>query len=146
MTTPTRDLATREDLETLIRTFYRRLFADEVMGPIFTDIAQMDLEAHIPTMCDFWENHLWQTGHYRGGMMAVHLRLDRLIPLEQHHFMRWMDAWEATVDELFVGPNAALLKMTASRVAGNMIRRFDEIHGRASGPMVSPIRWVPPRG
>lgn len=144
VTTPTRDIETRDDIANLMRTFYSRMFEDEVMGPIFVDVAKMDLEAHIPVMCDFWELQLFQKPGYRGGMMAVHFRLHMMMDgegLEHHHFMRWMDYWESTLDDLFEGPRATWAKTVASRVGRNMSQRIDEVSGRAVEPITSQIRF-----
>ena len=80
-----RDIETREDIAQLMRAFYGRMFEDEVMGPIFLDVAKMDLEAHIPIMCDFWELQLFQKPGYRGGMMAVHFRVHMKMNLGAAH-------------------------------------------------------------
>jgi len=37
------DLAGRDDIETLARAFYERAFADDLLGPVFVDVAQMVL-------------------------------------------------------------------------------------------------------
>lgn len=134
------DIESREDIAHLMREFYGRMFKDEVMGPIFIDIAQMDLEAHIPIMCDFWELQLFQKPGYRGGMMMVHFQLHMKAELEHHHFMRWLDYWYETLDALFEGPRATWAKVVASRVANNMSQRIDEVSGRAPQPPSSPIR------
>lgn len=134
------DIESREDIAHLMREFYGRMFRDEVMGPIFIDVAQMDLEAHIPVMCDFWELQLFQKPGYRGGMMMHHFRLNMQTPLEHHHFMRWLDYWYETLDALFEGPRATWAKTVASRVARNMSQRLDEVSGRSPAPPVNPIR------
>lgn len=135
-----RDIETREDIAELMRAFYGSMFKDEVMGPIFIDVAKMDLEAHIPIMCDFWELQLFQKPGYRGGMMMHHFRLNMQVPLEHHHFMRWMDFWVTTLDGMFAGPRATWAKTVAARVARNMSQRLDEVNGVAVEPMVSQIR------
>lgn len=137
---PLHDIESRDDIARLMREFYGRMFLDEEMGPIFVDIAQMDLEAHIPIMCDFWELQLFQKPGYRGGMMMVHFQLNYKIELEHHHFMRWMDFWVTTLDDLFAGPRATWAKTVAARVARNMSQRLDEVNGRAVEPMISQLR------
>ena len=37
------DIADRDDITGLVAEFYRRAFADEVLGPIFLDVARVDL-------------------------------------------------------------------------------------------------------
>lgn len=54
-----RDLADRRDVERLVTAFYLRAFADPLIGPVFTEVARMDLDAHMPVMCDFWESVLF---------------------------------------------------------------------------------------
>lgn len=137
---PLHDIESRDDIARLMREFYGRMFKDEEMGPIFVDIAQMDLEAHIPVMCDFWELQLFQKPGYRGGMMMVHFQLNYMVELEHHHFMRWMDFWVSTLDDLFAGPRATWAKTVAARVARNMSQRLDEVNGRAVEPMISQLR------
>ncbi len=128
------DIESRDDIAHLMREFYGRMFKDEVMGPIFLDVAEMDLDAHIPIMCDFWELQLFQKPGYRGGMMMVHFQLHNKMPegLEHHHFMRWLDYWYETLDALFEGPRATWAKTVASRVGRNMSQRFDEVSGRSA--------------
>ncbi len=118
------DIESREDILRLVTTFYGTLFQDPVLGPIFRDVAKVDLDLHIPTFANFWENILFQTGAYRGGLMAAHIRVHLLEPLNVQHLQRWLDTWEATVDSLFMGPRANHAKVQASRVGVNMFQRL----------------------
>ena len=52
------DIETREDCERLVRTFYGRALADPIIGWLFTDVAKLDLEAHVPRITSFWETIL----------------------------------------------------------------------------------------
>lgn len=110
--------------------FYRRAFADPLLGPIFTDVAQMDLDAHLPVMCDFWETVLFRAGLYRGNAFNVHLILHRQEPLTPEHFQRWLEIWEVTVAEFFTGPIAALAVVQAGRIAGGISQRLEQIIDR----------------
>jgi hemoglobin len=119
------DIQDREDIADLVTAFYRSAFADELLGPIFIDIAKMDLEAHMPIMCDFWETVLFQTGAYRRNAFQIHLHLHQMVPLTQVHFQRWEDLWHQTVDEMFAGDKANLAKVNASRIANSIRRRLE---------------------
>jgi hemoglobin len=121
------DLRDRDDIALLMIEFYRRAFADPLLGPIFTDIAQMDLAAHLPVMCDFWETVLFRAGLYRGNAFNVHLTLHRQEPLTPEHFQRWLDIWEATVADLFTGPSAELAVVQAGRIARSISQRLEQI-------------------
>lgn len=119
-----RDLVDRDDVAELVVTFYRRAFDDELIGPIFTDVAHMDLDHHLPIMCDFWQTVLFNAGLYQRNALQLHYVLHAKHPLEQQHFDRWLSLWIATVDELFEGPVAERAKLQASRIAGSIHRRL----------------------
>lgn len=127
-----------------MRGFYRAAFADPLIGPVFTDVAQMDLEAHMPVMCDFWEAVLFRAGTYHGNALQPHMALNRSIALEQEHFARWLRIWRATVDSLFLGEKAELAKTQAVRIAGSLLRR---LHGGDAREYVTIRRrengWTP---
>lgn len=119
------DIRNRTDIADLVTGFYTRAFADPVLGPIFTEIAKMDLEAHMPIMCDFWETVLFQAGLYRRNAFDVHLVLHGKVSLTPSLFQRWLDIWEGTVDDLFEGDKAIQAKIQAGRIAGSISRRLE---------------------
>ena len=126
-----RDLANRDDVEQLVVAFYERAFRDPLIGPIFTDVARMDLAAHLPIMCDFWETVLFRSGVYRRNALQVHVALNARHPLTEEHFTRWLELWDATVDATFAGPIAERAKLQAARIAGSMQRRLAGRSGSA---------------
>ncbi|WP_430645557.1 group III truncated hemoglobin [Agromyces sp. GXS1127] len=119
-----RDLRDRADIARLVREFYARAFADPIIGPIFTDVARMDLEHHLPIMCDFWETVVFQAGTYHRNALTLHEALNRRAPLGEAEFGRWLDLWTATVDDLFAGESAERAKVQARRIASSMQRRL----------------------
>ena len=119
-----KDIETREDIADLMRTFYGRAFADPIIGRIFTEVTHMDLERHLPIMCDFWEKVLFRRGVYGRDAFVVHARIHELEPLTRRHFQAWEDLWHATVDEMFAGEHANYAKLHASRMAGSIQRRL----------------------
>ena len=118
------DIADRADLVELLRDFYGRAFRDPLLGPVFVDIARMDLETHLPVICDFWQTVLFRTGTYRRNALQPHLRVHARANLTAAHFERWLVLWRATVDERHAGPRAELAKRQAGRIAGAMTRRI----------------------
>ena len=79
--------------------FYRRVFTDELLGPVFVDVARVDLAVHLPVMCDFWQTVLLHAGLYRRNALRPHVDLTARIELSPAHFTRWLSLWTATVDE-----------------------------------------------
>lgn len=118
------DFESRDDIDVVVRDFYGRAFADPLLGPIFTDIAHMDLEAHMPVMLDFWETVLFRAGLYKRNALAVHVDLHAKAALTAEHFGRWIDLWHATVDDHFSGEVADRAKVQAARIAWSMSRRL----------------------
>lgn len=120
-----RDLENRDDVEHLVRAFYSTAFGDPLLGHIFTDVARMDLDHHLPIMCDFWQTVLFRAGLYHRNALAVHVALNNRFPLEAKHFERWLALWNSTVDIEFVGERAERAKLQATRIAGSMQRRLE---------------------
>ena len=111
------DIETRDDVERLVRAFYGRALHDEVIGWLFTDVAKLDLEAHVPQITSFWETVLLGGRSYRGGAFRPQADLHARVGLRGGHFAGWLALWHATVDELFEGERADLAKAHADRVA-----------------------------
>lgn len=122
--TAARDIETRADCEELVRAFYARAMADTMIGYLFTDVAHLDLEEHVPVITSFWETILLGGPSYRGGAFGPHARLHAKAQLRTGHFERWLALWSATVDERFAGPRAELAKAHAQRVARAFSRRL----------------------
>ena len=123
------DIAGRGDIAALLRDFYGRAFRDALLGPVFVETARMDLDAHLPVMCDFWETVLFRAGTYRRNALRPHQRLHARADLKPAHFTRWLTLWCVTVDERHAGSKADLAKLQATRIAGAMCRRITGTHG-----------------
>jgi hemoglobin len=111
------DVETREDCERLVRAFYGRALEDPIIGFIFTDVAQLDFEDHVPVVTAFWETLLLGARTYDRGAFHPHAALHARVELREGHFERWLSLWYRTVDELFAGPRAELAKAHAFRLA-----------------------------
>ncbi len=112
-----KDIATREDIELLMNTFYERLLADEAISYIFTDVAKLDIKTHIPVITDFWESVLLNKNIYHNNTMKIHLDLNDKTALTKKHFDVWLKHFTTTVDELFEGNIALRAKQRATSVA-----------------------------
>ena len=122
-----KDIEIRMDVELLVNSFYEKVKMDDVIGYIFTDVAYVNLEKHLPVMYDFWENALFYTGSYTGNLMELHKHLHRLMPLTREHFEQWNKLFTTTVDELFEGEKAILAKQRAISISAVMqIKILDE--------------------
>ncbi|HEX5147414.1 MAG TPA: group III truncated hemoglobin [Conexibacter sp.] len=118
------DIRTRDDVERLVRAFYGKALVDPQIGFLFTDVARLDLEAHVPQIASFWETVLLGVKSYSGTPFEPHARLHAKVELRAGHFGRWLALWGETVDELFAGERAELAKAHALRVAQAFHRRL----------------------
>ena len=115
------DVLTRADIASVVDSFYRKATHDDQIGYLFEGL---DLLNHLPVIHDFWENILFRTGAYKGGMMYKHLMLNARKPLQAAHFVRWLELFTQTVDERFSGENASTMKQFARSVADTMMVRI----------------------
>jgi hemoglobin len=120
MTSDTRDIASRADIERLVNHFYERVRDDDRLGPIFDDGAQTDWARHLPKMYDFWQGVLFGVPGFRGNPLSVHRELARRLPLGDREFGRWLGLFHESVDTLFSGPCAEDAKTRAVRIAAVM--------------------------
>lgn len=112
-----KDIENRGDLLLLIQEFYKKLLADDSINYLFTDVANINLEHHFPVLVDFWDSILFQSDTYRKNAMQPHIALHQKSPLTKHHFETWLRYFKETVDELFAGDNAFIIKEKATSIA-----------------------------
>ena len=114
------DITSRGDIERLVDGFYERVRGDQLLGPIFADVAHTDWAQHLPKMYDFWAGVLFGVAGFRGNPLAVHRDLATRVSLGDREFGRWLDLFHESVDTLFSGPCAEGAKARASRIAAVM--------------------------
>jgi hemoglobin len=117
------DIETRADIDLLMEKFYARAMSDAQIGYLFTDVAQLDLQHHLPVIGDFWESTLFGSGSYarhKRHPLLIHAELDRKSPLLAEHFGRWLEIFTATIDETFAGTHADFLKQRGHAIARRM--------------------------
>jgi len=94
---------------------------DELIEHYFTKVVPIDFEKHMPTMYSFWENVLFYTGEYKGNPMSKHASMDKISPLQQSHFDRWVLLWKNNADKLFAGEKTEEAKSKADQIAKLML-------------------------
>jgi hemoglobin len=114
------DIQSKHDIEILVEQFYQKIKADDLLGPVFTDIVKVNWEKHLPVMISFWENALFYNGSYAGNPIQTHRHLHNMFPLNEEYFTRWLTLFIKTVDELFEGEKSLLVKQKAFSIASVM--------------------------
>lgn len=115
-----KDITTRKDIELLVDAFYINVRNDKDIGFIFTEIAAVNWDKHVPIMYDFFENMLFYTGSYTGNPMELHKHINHLFPLKAAHFIKWNQLFCSSVDDLFTGKTAKLVKERAKSISAVM--------------------------
>ncbi|PKU23841.1 group III truncated hemoglobin [Telmatospirillum siberiense] len=88
-------ILTEQHISDLVRGFYARARADDLLGPMFA-AAIDDWEGHFKIVEDFWSHALLGTARYRGTPFGPHMRL----PIELEHFGRWLALFTMTAEEV----------------------------------------------
>ncbi|QIL40882.1 group III truncated hemoglobin [Pedobacter sp. HDW13] len=114
------DINNREDIILLVDSFYKGVQLNDKIGPIFTQIAKVDWQHHLPKMYDFWESILFGKAIYKGNPMLTHFAINDKAPLQTAEFGIWKNLFYETVDDLFAGPNAETIKQKAQSIADLM--------------------------
>lgn len=110
---PLADIQTDEDVAKLVYTFYAKVRADELLGPVFEKAIPGDWGPHLQIMCNFWSTMLLYSGKYKGDPMSKHFSL----PIDPSHFNQWLSLFHGTVDSLFAGEVADNAKARAKNIA-----------------------------
>jgi hemoglobin len=111
------DITNRADIEWIVKAFYEKLFADEQIAYLFTDVAQLNLEIHLPHLADFWESIIFDKNDYAKNVMNIHAELHKKSPLTPTHFTIWIAHLFHTIDERFEGRLAQKMKDRANGIA-----------------------------
>lgn len=124
------DIESRKDIELLIHQFYQKALHDKEIGHFFTEVMQLNMEMHIPVITDFWESVLLDNMVYRGNVMVKHIELNRLSTLTEQHFDRWVEIWNMTVEQNFVGENATAAIQKAKTMRDLMLFKIRQSEDR----------------
>ena len=114
------DLTSPFQIEYFVDRFYARLLQDPQLAPVFLDVAQIDLNTHLPLIKSYWCKLLLGEPGYQRHTVNIHRALHARRALEQADFQRWLNAFVATVDEYYEGSQAERAKHIARLIAGNM--------------------------
>jgi hemoglobin len=124
-----KDIENEADVRLLVDAFYLAVREDELLNPIFTDVAQVDWSHHLPKMYAFWNSLILGIPGYSGAPFPPHT----VLPVTQEHFTRWLDLFRATVDRHFDGLYATRAKDAAGSIAHTFAMRMgliDPMAGR----------------
>ena len=85
---------TKTHIETLVTHFYQKVQADEMLGPVFNEVAHVNWDEHIPRLCQFWNSVMLKTNEYHGNAYQKHVVLKELTQIQETHFIRWLNLFQ----------------------------------------------------
>ncbi len=111
------DLDSVEQIAMMVDRFYTDIRADEQLGPIFNDLAQVNWDTHLPKLTSFWSRALLGLGQFNGNPMAKHIAINQQVPLTIELFNRWLTLFAANLEGSWEGPNTNRARAVAQNVA-----------------------------
>ena len=135
---PTRDLDTPEEIKEMVRRFYADVAQDDVLGPMFNDVAKVDWSEHLPKLTSFWCRALLGLPGYSGNPFHAHALVHAQRAFTAAHFERWLYLFHETLELGWVGPHA----QRAAALADNVAR----VHSRQLIGLALPINANRPDG
>ncbi|ANH82015.1 globin [Niabella ginsenosidivorans] len=130
--TEKKDITTIEDIRLLVDTFYGKVRADVLIGPIFNRVITDRWPEHLEKMYRFWQTVLLGKHTYFGSPFPPHARL----PVEQKHFDRWLKLWQETLNELYTGPVVEEALWRSGKMAVMFLSKIAYYRGSAEKPLV----------
>lgn len=112
-----RDLDDPTEVAELVCRFYADVDRDDLLGPVFNDVAKVDWSEHLPKLTAFWCRALFGTAGYAGNPFRAHRLIHEREAFTAAHFERWLSLFHETVDAGWQGPNAEKVKVLAANVA-----------------------------
>lgn len=114
---PARDLDSPAEIAEMVRRFYQDVAQDDLLGPMFNDVAKVDWVEHLPKLTAFWCRALLGIEGYAGNPFRAHSLINDQAPFTDAHFERWLDLFHDAVELGWTGPNAQRALDLAHNVA-----------------------------
>ena len=102
---PTRDLDSPAEIAEMVRRFYQDVAQDDLLGPVFDEVAQVDWNEHLPKLTMFWSRALLGLHGYVGNPYRSHALINERSPFTPEHFDRWLQLFHDAVELGWIGPN-----------------------------------------
>jgi hemoglobin len=126
----TEDKITEQEIDTLVDNFYVQVQKDPEIGPVFNERVE-DWPAHLALLKNFWSSILLTTGRYKGHPMMTHLKL----PLEEHHFRRWLQLFAETAHKVMSPAHATQIIQKSERIAENFKMAIAYLRATLTNPL-----------
>ena len=114
------DLDSPEHIALFVDRFYQKMLCDDLLAPIFTDVALIDIHQHIPIICSYWEKLLLGKKNYKRHTMNKHRAIHARYVFTDKEFERWLMFFKQTAEQGFEGVYTQRAVAIATTIAANM--------------------------
>ncbi|QYG91459.1 group III truncated hemoglobin [Iamia sp. SCSIO 61187] len=114
---PVHDLDSPDEIAEMVRRFYADVAMDDLLGPVFEDVAEVDWSEHLPKLTAFWCRALLGLPGYAGNPFRAHALIHAQHAFTPAHFARWLSLFHETLDLGWAGPNVERAHLLADNVA-----------------------------
>lgn len=101
----------------MVRRFYADVAQDDLLGPMFNDVARVDWAEHLPKLSAFWCRALLDLPGYTGNPFRAHALVHEKRAFTLAHFERWLALFHETLELGWTGPLADRAGALADDVA-----------------------------
>lgn len=115
--TPLRDLDSPEEIAEMVRRFYADVAQDDLLGPMFNEVARVDWAEHLPKLAAFWCRALLDLPGYSGNPFRTHALVHAKRQFTPAHFERWLALFHETLELGWTGPRVERAGELADNVA-----------------------------
>ncbi len=111
-------MLTETDIQQVVHSFYARIRADDMLGPVFaTKIGEDDWDRHEAHIADFWSSIFLKTGRFKGNPMLKHAVIPDITPA---HFKHWLCLFAQTTEQVLGSGQAKEMQLMAERIAQSL--------------------------
>ena len=120
-----------EDIKLLVDKFYELVREDDLLAPIFNSRIGDRWPEHLEKMYRFWQTVLLGDHTYYGSPFAPHATL----PIDMNHFNRWLELFNETIDDHFIGEKAEEARWRAQKMAEMFLHKIEYYRTNHTSPL-----------
>lgn len=118
---------TEENIEILVRSFYRQVLDDKILAPFFiaklgNDFQGHAWEEHLSLLTEFWKFVALGYDGYSGNPLEPHMHIN---DINKEAFEQWLKLFHHTVDICYTPSTGKYLKEKSLDIAQNFMRRLN---------------------
>ncbi len=121
---PSHDIDSVTDVHDLVVEFYREVVFDDLLEPVFGEVAEVDWAEHIPKLIDYWSRILLDIPGAPGPVMQVHRDLHTKSSITPDLCDRWFTLWSECVAQRWAGPVADRAVSHAASLMSGMAKHL----------------------